>query len=269
MQRSPTELVAVFVNDKGDGVGEDRSFCEIQVARALRESGLAGDVHVSIMEPPAEEQPHQAADVAHEDQGGEVETTSSASSGSTADGSSTASTSSSPAGEEAGVRPHLVCCLCPEDVGAPVEALFRCPCRCPDTFVHRSCLEQLLYIDPEGAACPVCGVRYPVRRCTKALWRWFWEKESREDAILFLANLVFSLGNMGVLAMAWLYVLFEYTSKSWLSTASLATALFVLTVLWVAFGCLRFSILFTALVHWRRQNTTLKVLLTDKTVAQA
>ncbi|KAH6926054.1 hypothetical protein HPB50_013490 [Hyalomma asiaticum] len=151
MQRSPTELAAILVSGKGDSGGEDRAYCEIQLTHARRESGLAGDGHVNNMEPTSEQEPQEAADVAHEDQGGEVETTSTESSASSVDGSCAASMSPSPAAEEAGARPHFSCCLCPEDEGAPVEALFRCPCRCPDTFVHRSCLEQLLYIDPEGA----------------------------------------------------------------------------------------------------------------------
>ncbi|KAL1439597.1 hypothetical protein MTO96_010074 [Rhipicephalus appendiculatus] len=35
--------------------------------------------------------------------------------------------------------------------------------------------------------------------------------------------------------------------------------MFVLSVLWVAFGCLRFHVLLMSLVRWRRANTTLKV----------
>ncbi|KAL1482080.1 hypothetical protein MTO96_015111 [Rhipicephalus appendiculatus] len=210
----------------------------------------------------------------HEDEGTEDDAASTASSASSVERSSrasdaSASTSSSHAAEAGRPMAHLSCRLCSEDGSAPEEPLFRCPCRCPDTFVHRSCLEQLLYQGPEGAVCPVCDAHYPVRRRTKPLWLWFWDEESREDATLFLANMVFSLGNIGVLTMAWMYVLFEYRTKSWLPTASLASALFVLSVLWVAFGCLRFHVLFMSLVRWRRANTTLKVLLTDKTVAQA
>ncbi|KAH6926053.1 hypothetical protein HPB50_013489 [Hyalomma asiaticum] len=152
MQWSPAELVAIFVIRNGDGRGDDGACSEIQLAQARRESGLAGDGHVRNMEPTSEQQPYDAANVAYQDQGGEVDTASTESSGSSVDGSSAASTSSSPAHEEDVARFHLSSCLCPEDEGAPVEALFRCPCRCPDTFVHGSCSEELLYRDPDGAA---------------------------------------------------------------------------------------------------------------------
>ncbi|KAH7966993.1 hypothetical protein HPB49_021183 [Dermacentor silvarum] len=168
---------------------------------------------------------------------------------------------------------NLSCRLCREEAGGDLdEPLFRCPCRCSDAFVHRSCLEELLYLPgPEGgpAACSTCGACYPVRRRTKPLWRWFWEDETREDATLFLANLLFSVGNVGVLSMAWLYALFEYRPESRLSQASLASVLFVLTVLWVAFGCVRCCVLSISLAQWRRANTTLQVMFTDKSVAQA
>ncbi|KAK8774691.1 hypothetical protein V5799_010775 [Amblyomma americanum] len=79
---------------------------------------------------------------------------------------------------------------------------YRSPCRCPNAFEHRSCLEEVLYREAEDAACPLCGARYPLQRRTKPLWRWFWEQESRDNVTLFLANLAFSEGNVGVLSMA-------------------------------------------------------------------
>lgn len=185
--------------------------------------------------------------------------------------SSGGSTSTSGPIETAAI--NVSCRLCHEEAGGGLdEPLFRCPCRCADAFVHRSCLEEVLYLPgPEGgpAACPTCGAHYPLRRRTKPLWRWFWEDETREDATLFLANLIFSVGNVGVLTMAWLYALFEYHPESRLSQASLASALFVLSVLWVAFGCVRFCVLSVSLVQWRRANTTLQALFADKIVAQA
>ncbi|KAG0443553.1 hypothetical protein HPB47_014786 [Ixodes persulcatus] len=95
---------------------------------------------------------------------------------------------------------------------------------------------------------------------------WFWEKDSRMDAAVFLANVVFSMGNIGVLCMAWLYVLLEYKSTSRISAAALASALLALSLFWVAFGFVRFHVLFKTYTIWRRLNTTLKVLLVDKTV---
>ncbi|CAN7996280.1 unnamed protein product [Ixodes hexagonus] len=168
--------------------------------------------------------------------------------------------------EPSGVVPaaNFSCRFCPDGLDAD-EPVFRCPCRCPDVFIHRSCLEDWLYRSPE-ASCPTCGAGYPVRRKTKALWRWFWEEESRKDAAVFFANAVFSFGNVGVLCMAWLYVLFEYKSSSWISSVSLALALLIVSLLWVAFGCIRFHVLFKTYATWRRLNTTLKVRLEDKTV---
>ncbi|KAL3249995.1 hypothetical protein MRX96_055609 [Rhipicephalus microplus] len=167
---------------------------------------------------------------------------------------------------------NLSCRLCHEAGGGQGESLFRCPCRCADTFVHRSCLEELLHLPgPEGgpATCPTCGATYPVRRHTKPLWRWFWEHDTRGDATLFLANLVFSAGNVCVLTMAWLYALFEYHPESRLSQAALTSVLSALSVLWVAFGCVRFCVLSISLVQWRRDNTTLLAVFTDKSVVQA
>ncbi|XP_002402519.3 E3 ubiquitin-protein ligase MARCHF3-like [Ixodes scapularis] len=158
----------------------------------------------------------------------------------------------------------IPCRLCSDGLNAD-EPVFRCPCRCPDVFIHRSCLEDWLHRSPE-ASCPTCGAAYPVRRRTKALWRWFWEKDSRMDAAVFLANVVFSLGNVVVLCMAWLYVLYEYKSTSRISAAALASALLALSLFWVAFGFVRFHVLFKTYTIWRRLNTTLKVLLADKTV---
>uniref|UniRef100_A0A131YJ68 E3 ubiquitin protein ligase MARCH3 n=1 Tax=Rhipicephalus appendiculatus TaxID=34631 RepID=A0A131YJ68_RHIAP len=272
MQRSPMESMAFFVSGQVVDIVEDRAEGESQLDEASQGSTVAEDG--SATEQSFEERENGEVDLVHEDEGTEDDAASTASSASSVERSSrasdaTASTSSSHAAEAGRPMAHLSCRLCSEDGSAPEEPLFRCPCRCPDTFVHRSCLEQLLYQGPEGAVCPVCDAHYPVRRRTKPLWLWFWDEESREDATLFLANMVFSLGNIGVLTMAWMYVLFEYRTKSWLPTASLASALFVLSVLWVAFGCLRFHVLFMSLVRWRRANTTLKVLLTDKTVAQA
>lgn len=271
------ESMALFVSGKAGSSSEDPVERENQLDEASRETGIAASRHVSVSEgtdASVEDQGDEAADIAHEDKGVEDDAASTTSSASSSGSSSrasdgSASTSSSAAAEAGRAMANLSCRLCPEEGSVLEEPLFRCPCRCADAFVHRSCLEQLLYQGPEGAVCPACGVHYPVRRRTKPLWQWFWDEESREDATLFLANLVFSVGNIGVLTMAWLYVLFEYRSKSWLPTASLASALFVLSVLWVAFGCLRFHVLFMSLVRWRRANTTLKVLLTDKTVAQA
>ncbi|CAN7990919.1 unnamed protein product [Ixodes hexagonus] len=166
--------------------------------------------------------------------------------------------------ERSGAVPaaNFLCRFCPNGLDAD-EPVFRCPCRCPDVFIHRSCLEDWLYRSPE-ASCPTCGAGYPVRRRTKALWRWFWEEESRKDAAVFFANAAFSIGNVGVLCMAWLYVLFEYKSNSWISSVSLASALLVVSMFWVAFGSARFHVLLKTYATWRRLNTTLKVRLEDK-----
>lgn len=272
MQRSPAEPMAFSVSEQVVDSVEDRGDGELELDETSQGSDAAGGQHISASELSAEEQ--EDGELVHEDEGTEDDAVSTPSSVSSVGRSSrvsdgTTSTSSSHDAEAGRPMANLSCRLCSEDGSAPEEPLFRCPCRCSDTFVHRSCLEQLLYQGPEGAVCPVCDAHYPVRRRTKPLWLWFWDEESREDATLFMANLVFSLGNIGVLTMAWMYVLFEYRTKSWLPTASLASALFVLSVLWVAFGCLRFHVLLMSLVRWRRANTTLKVLLTDKTVAQA
>ncbi|KAH6939012.1 hypothetical protein HPB50_015600 [Hyalomma asiaticum] len=193
--------------------------------------------------------------------------------GRTSDGGSSSTSGPAETGTGNAAAANLSCWFCHEEASSgPGEPLFRCPCRCPGTFVHRSCLEELLYFPgPEdgAAACPTCGAHYPVRRCTKPLWRWFWEEETCEDATLFLANLLFSVGNVGVLAMAWLYALFEYNPETWPLHSLLVLALFLFSVLWVAFGCARFYVVSISLVRWRRQNTTLQVLLTDKSVAQA
>ncbi|KAH6939025.1 hypothetical protein HPB50_015613 [Hyalomma asiaticum] len=193
--------------------------------------------------------------------------------GGTSDGGSSSTSGPEETGTENAAAANLSCRFCHEEaVNGPGEPLFRCPCRCPDTFVHRSCLEELVYFPgPEdgAAACPTCGAQYPVRRCTKPLWRWFWEEETCDDAALFFANILFSVGNVGVLGMAWQYVLFQYCPESWLSQASLASALLLLSILWVAFDCARIYVLSTSLVKWRRANTTLQLLLTDKSVVQA
>ncbi|KAK8757320.1 hypothetical protein V5799_005054 [Amblyomma americanum] len=186
----------------------------------------------------------------------------------TSAGTSSGSASSFPSGEEA--ESGLSCLLCCGLRGDLEEPLFRSPCRCPDAFVHRSCVEEQLFRWADGAdACPACGARYPLRRRTKPLWRWFWDQESRDDATLFAVNLVFSAGNVGVLSMAWMYVLFEYRSSTWLPTSWLASALFVFSVFWVGFGCFRFYVVYSSYARWRRANTTVNVLLADKGAAQA
>ncbi|KAK8756620.1 hypothetical protein V5799_000681 [Amblyomma americanum] len=130
---------------------------------------------------------------------------------------------------------------------------YRSPCRCPNAFAHRSCLEEVLYREAEDAACPLCGARYPLQRRTKPMWRWFWEQESRDDVTLFLANLAFSVRNVGVLGMAWMYALIEHYSSSGLPPASLASALFILSVFRVAFGCIRFRLLYMTYQPHRRE----------------
>lgn len=178
------------------------------------------------------------------------------------------SSGSVPPDQAAEAGSGLSCLLCLGLRGDPDEPLFRSPCRCPDgAFVHRSCVEEFQWLN--GVTCRACGARYPTRRRTKPLWRWFWEQESRDDATLFAANLVFTAGNVGVLCMAWMYVLYEYRSRTWLPTSWLACALFVLTVFWVGFGCVRFYVVYTLYTRWRRANTTVKVLLADKSAAQA
>ncbi|KAL1435584.1 hypothetical protein MTO96_000240 [Rhipicephalus appendiculatus] len=56
---------------------------------------------------------------------------------------------------------NLSCRLCHEEAGGGLdEPLFRCPCRCAEAFVHRSCLEELLYLPgPEGGPRRVSHVR--------------------------------------------------------------------------------------------------------------
>ncbi|KAK8771471.1 hypothetical protein V5799_025291 [Amblyomma americanum] len=185
------------------------------------------------------------------------------------------SRSSSSTGTSAFLSSHapacrgIWCCICPDEGFEILEQLYRIPCRCPNAFAHRSRLEEVLYREAEDAACPLYGARYPLQRRTKPMWRWFWEQESRDDATLFLGNLAFSVGSVGMLSMAWMYVLFEYHSSSWLPVASLASALFILSVFCVAFGCLRFRLLYMTCQRWRRANTTLKLMLTDRRAIQA
>lgn len=100
---------------------------------------------------------------------------------------------------------------------------------------------------------------YPVRRHTKSLWRWFVERETRADGLLFVGNIVFSIGNVIVVAMAWMYALFQDHPNAWISKTSLLTILFVITILWAAFGCYRFHLLYDKLARWRQANTTLTV----------
>ncbi|KAL3195036.1 hypothetical protein MRX96_015994 [Rhipicephalus microplus] len=196
----------------------------------------------------AEERENVEVDLVHQHGGMEDDAISTASSAerSSTESDATESTSASHAAEAERPMAHLSCRLCSEDENAPEEPLYQCPCRCIDTYVHQSCLEQLLYQRPEGG---VCASRVRTLFC-------------------FLAYMVFNLGNIGVLTMAWMYVLVEYSPKSWLPTASLALALFVISVFWIGFACQRLSVHFMNLVQWRRDNTTLKVLFTNK-VTQA
>ncbi|KAH8034164.1 hypothetical protein HPB51_021554 [Rhipicephalus microplus] len=259
--------MSFFVNAKVVDSVEARANEEIELDVLSRGSTTTEDT--STTEKSADERENGEVNLVNQDGGMEDDTTSTTSSTSSAERSSrvsdaTTSTSFSHTDEAERAMAHLSCRLCSEDGSAPEEPLYRCPCRCTDTFVHRSCLEQLLYQGLDGGVCPVCDTRYPVRRQTKPLWLSFWDKESREDAFLFLAYMVFNLGNIGVITMAWMYVLFEFGTKSWLPTSSLASALFIFSVFWIGFGCLRLSVRFMTLVQWRRDNTTLKVLFTDK-----
>ncbi|KAL3195037.1 hypothetical protein MRX96_015995 [Rhipicephalus microplus] len=247
---------------------EARANEELELDELSRVSTTTEDI--SATEQIAEERENGEMDLVHQHGGMEDDATSTVSSAerSSRVSDATQSTSSSHSAEAERPMAHLSCRLCSEDENAPEEPLYQCPCRCIDTYVHQSCLEQLLYEGPEGGVCAVCHTHYPVRRQTKPLWLSFWDKESREDAILFLAYMAFNLGNIGVLTMAWMYVLVEYSPKSWLPTASLALALLVISVFWIGFACQRLSVRFMNLVQWRRDNTTLKVLFTNK-VTQA
>lgn len=170
-------------------------------------------------------------------------------------GSCSSSSSSGPASEMMqGVE--YFCKLCAGD--GMEDPLFICPCGCAD-FVHRFCLEQRMNRSPDGAYCPSCGAAYPVRRDTKHFWEWFLEKRSRAAATLFTLNLAFSIGNIVVLAMAWLYVVCEIRSSPWLP--ALVAGLLVFTIFWVAIGCVCFQVLFKPFARWRSTNTRLVPLL--------
>ncbi|KAH8033313.1 hypothetical protein HPB51_009512 [Rhipicephalus microplus] len=245
---------------------------ELELDKLSRGSTATEDA--SATDRSSEERENGEVDLVHQDGSIEGNAISTVSSDSSAERSrrvsdATASLSSLHASEAERPMAYLSCRLCSKYGSAPEESLYRSPCRCIDTFVHLSCLQQLLYQEPEGCVCPVCDTPYPVRRQTKPLWLWFWDEESHEDAMLFLAYLIFNLGNITALTLAWMYVLFEYSTKSWLPAASLASALFVLSIFSLWFGCLRLSMPFMALVQWAQDNTALKVVLTDKTVAQA
>lgn len=154
---------------------------------------------------------------------------------------------------------NRVCRLCGEEGSEEVGELLPSPCRCADAYIHISCIEHRLLWVPEVAACPSCRVMYPVRRHTKSLWRWFVERETRADGLLFVGNILFSIGSVIVVAMAWMYALFQDHPNAWISKTSLLAILFVITILWAAFGCHRFHLLYEKLARWRQDNTTLTV----------
>lgn len=189
-------------------------------------------------------------------------------------GSTTSGLSSEPPGPGVmagdGGRPlRRLCRLCRRERGEAEERLFSSPCLCRSTLVHRSCVQERLKRGPEGAVCPWCQEEYPVRTLCKPLWKWFWEKETRAVAALFVANLFFSVGDVGVLSMAWMYALFEFPPTPWQPAAALTSTLFVFSMLWLAFRCFRYHVFHELLENWRSINTTREVLLDGDGVEQA
>lgn len=159
--------------------------------------------------------------------------------------------------EDGGWPVSQLCRLCGEE--REEGRLFAPPCRCRSTFVHRFCLQERVNRGQEE--CPWCRELYPVRIHRKPTWKWFWGKETRALAFLFVTNMFFTVGDVGVLSMAWMYVLFEFPSTPWLPAAALASTLFVFSVMWVAFGCARFHLLRMPLDEWKIANTTREVVL--------
>ncbi|KAK8766777.1 hypothetical protein V5799_006442 [Amblyomma americanum] len=268
MFRSPSESMSLFLSSASSSSADDLADAHSQPV--IPEAADTDSGHDNLAErTPQDELAADGADGSVEpDRGSEgsddAASTSALSSRSTSSAGTSASSSS-----QAPARRGIWCCICPDEGFEVLEQLYRSPCRCPNAFAHRSCLQEVLYREAEDAACPLCGARYPMQRRTKPMWRWFWEQESRDDATLFLANLAFSVGNMGVLSMAWMYVLFEYHSSSWLPAASLVSALLIFSVFWVAFDCIRFRLLYMTYQRWHRANTTLKLMLTDRRAVQA
>lgn len=154
------------------------------------------------------------------------------------------------------------CCLCEGEsqVGKP---LYLSPCACAEKFLHYACMKNQLRRHHERAACPTCKARYPVQRRTKAVWKWFLEDQSREQALMFAATVVFTLGNVGVVAMAWLYLTQEYRPPNALPAALMASALFVVTIFWLGFTCFRIHTMYKPYATWKRANTTFEVVLDE------
>ncbi|KAH7934463.1 hypothetical protein HPB51_029169 [Rhipicephalus microplus] len=146
---------------------EARANEELELDELSRVSTTTEDI--SATEQIAEERENGEMDLVHQHGGMEDDATSTVSSAerSSRVSDATQSTSSSHSAEAERPMAHLSCRLCSEDENAPEEPLYQCPCRCIDTYVHQSCLEQLLYEGPEGGVCAVCHTHYPVRRQTK------------------------------------------------------------------------------------------------------
>ncbi|KAH9365668.1 hypothetical protein HPB48_003070 [Haemaphysalis longicornis] len=140
------------------------------------------------------------------------------------------------------------------------ERLRSCPCLHRSPFMLRSFLQERFYR---------CQKAYPTRLHSKPLWKWFWETETRAVAFLFASNMIFSAGDMGVLTMAWMYALSEFPSPSWLPAAAPASTPFVFSMLWVAFGCVRYHVLRKPLENWRSGNTKGEILADDDGAGQA
>lgn len=170
------------------------------------------------------------------------------------------SLSSSPDSDEM-QRIGLRCKIC---AGEGVdEPLFISPCRCTERLVHRSCIEDLMNAGPGGTSCHCCGAAYPARRQTKPMWRWLLEQDTQEAAIPFFGNLAFCAGNIHVLVMAWLYLVYEIPDSLWMPV--LRGALLVFTIFWVAVECFCFRRVYIAFAQWKSSNTRLMVLLDQET----
>lgn len=171
-----------------------------------------------------------------------------------------------PLGETGAVR--RACCLCFNEGTRAGKPLFMSPCACENLFVHRSCVQNRLARYQEQASCPSCKALYPVERRTKPIWKWFWEEPSREQAFMFAATVLFTVGNIGVVAMAWMYVLFEYRPPTKLPAALISSALFLVTIFWIGFTCFRIHTLYKPYIRWKQANTTLEVMLDEVSAPQ-
>ncbi|KAH9369477.1 hypothetical protein HPB48_014343 [Haemaphysalis longicornis] len=75
----------------------------------------------------------------------------------------------------------------PLPVPTPTDIVLRCACG-----QHR------LYRYHEEASCPSLKALYPVERRTQPIWKWSWEEQLGERAVMSAATVVFGVDNEGV-----------------------------------------------------------------------